>query len=40
MALLKSLFRNKWVKLALVGFISVLVFFIGLYISIYLGGFW
>ena len=39
MALLKSLFRNKWVKLALVGFISVLVFFIGLYISIYLGAF-
>jgi len=39
MALLKSLFRNKWVKLAVVGFISVLVFFIGLYISIYLGAF-
>lgn len=39
MALLKSLFRNKWMKLALVSFISVLIFFIGLYISIYLGAF-
>ena len=39
MALLKNFFRNKWVKSAFVGFISVLIFFIGLYISIYLGAF-
>ena len=39
MALLKNLFRNKWVKLVLAGFIFVLIFFISLYISIYLGAF-
>ena len=39
MTLIKRVLNNKWVKWTLICFTAVLVFFIGLYISIYLGFF-
>ncbi|WP_308991520.1 transglycosylase domain-containing protein [Mariniflexile litorale] len=39
MELIKRLLKNKWIKWGFIGFASVLIFFIGLYISIYLGVF-
>ncbi|CAH8284372.1 penicillin-binding protein 1A [Mariniflexile fucanivorans] len=39
MALIKGLLKNRWIKWGLIGFTAILVFFIGLYISIYLGVF-
>ncbi|MDO7171029.1 penicillin-binding protein 1A [Mariniflexile sp. AS56] len=39
MELIKSVLKNKWIKWGLVGFAAILIFFVGLYISIYLGVF-
>ncbi|MFG6686857.1 transglycosylase domain-containing protein [Mariniflexile sp. HNIBRBA6329] len=39
MALIKGLLKNRWIKWWLIGFASILIFFLGLYISIYLGVF-